>query len=105
MGLGLVAPQHMESSWTRAQTRVPCIGRWILNHCTTREALIFFLLFLLFLSFLKIFIFLFIYLYLATLGLRCCAQAFCSGPERGLLFFAVRWLLIAVASFAAELGL
>ena len=24
---------------TRAQTRVPCIGRWILNHCTTREAL------------------------------------------------------------------
>ena len=23
---------------TRARTRVPCIGRWILNHCTTREA-------------------------------------------------------------------
>ena len=27
----------MESSRTRAQTRVPCIGRRILNHCTTRE--------------------------------------------------------------------
>ena len=24
---------------TRAQTRVPCIGRQILNHCATREAL------------------------------------------------------------------
>ena len=34
---GLVAPRHVGSSWTRAQTRVPCIGRWILNHCTTRE--------------------------------------------------------------------
>ena len=22
----------------RARTRVPCIGRWILNHCATREA-------------------------------------------------------------------
>ena len=36
---GLVAPWHMGSSRTRAQTRVPCIGRQILNHCTTREAL------------------------------------------------------------------
>ena len=27
----------MESSWTRDQTQVPCIGRWILNHWTTRE--------------------------------------------------------------------
>ena len=26
------------SSQTRARTRVPCIGRQILNHCTTREA-------------------------------------------------------------------
>ena len=23
--------------WTRARTRVPCFGRWILNHCATRE--------------------------------------------------------------------
>ena len=27
----------MRSSWTRAQTRVPCIGRRILNHCATRK--------------------------------------------------------------------
>ena len=35
---GLVAPQHVGSSWTRAQTHVPCIGRQILTHCATREA-------------------------------------------------------------------
>ena len=35
--MGLVAPRHVGSSWTRARTRVPCIGRQILNHCTTRE--------------------------------------------------------------------
>ena len=34
---GLVAPQHVGSSRTRAQTRVACIGRQILNRCTTRE--------------------------------------------------------------------
>ena len=34
---GLVAPQHVGSSGTRAQTCVPCIGRQVLNHCTTRE--------------------------------------------------------------------
>ena len=28
----------MGSSRTRGQTCVPCTGRWILNHCTTREA-------------------------------------------------------------------
>ena len=33
------APPHVGSSQTRAQTRVPCIGRRILNHCATREAL------------------------------------------------------------------
>ena len=36
--VGLVAAQHVGSSWTRARTRVPCIGRQIFNHCTTREA-------------------------------------------------------------------
>ena len=36
---GLVAPRHVGSSQTRAQTRVPCIGRQILNYCATREAL------------------------------------------------------------------
>ena len=34
---GLVAPWHVGSSWIRDQTSVPCIGRWILNHWTTRE--------------------------------------------------------------------
>ena len=34
---GLVALQHVGSSWTRDQTRVHCIGMWILNHSTTRE--------------------------------------------------------------------
>ena len=34
---GLVALWHVGSSPTRARTRVPCIGRQTLNHCTTRE--------------------------------------------------------------------
>ena len=37
--MGLVAPWHVGSSRTRAQTRVSCIGRQSLNHCATREAL------------------------------------------------------------------
>ena len=45
------------------------------------------------------------YLFLAALGLRCCAQAFSSCGERGLLFVAMRGLLIAVASLVAEHGL
>ena len=36
---GPPASRHVGSSQTRVQTRVPCIGRWILNHCATREAL------------------------------------------------------------------
>ena len=36
---GPVAPRHVGSSWTRARTRVPCIGRQTPNRCTTREAL------------------------------------------------------------------
>ena len=35
---GPVAPRHVGSSQTRAQTRVPCIGRRTPNHCATREA-------------------------------------------------------------------
>ena len=42
---------------------------------------------------------------LAALGLRCCAQTFSSCNERGLLFLAVRGLLIAVASLVEEHGL
>ena len=40
---GLVALRNMGSSWTRDQTHVPCIGRWILNHCATREVITVFL--------------------------------------------------------------
>ena len=36
--MGLVASQHVGSSWTRDQTHISCIGRWILYHSTTREA-------------------------------------------------------------------
>ena len=35
----LVAPGQEGSSWTRDQTCVPGIGRWVLNHWTTREVL------------------------------------------------------------------
>ena len=35
---GPAAPRHVGSSQTRAQTRVPCIGRQTPNHCATREA-------------------------------------------------------------------
>ena len=34
---GLVACWHVGSSQTRGRTCVPCIGRWVLNHRTTRE--------------------------------------------------------------------
>ena len=44
------------------------------------------------------------YLLLAALGLHCCAWTFSSCGEWGLLFAAVRGLLIAVASLVAEPG-
>ena len=47
----------------------------------------------------------FIYLFLAVLGLRWCAQAFSSCREPGLLFIAVRRLLVVVASLVVEHGL
>ena len=50
----------------------------------------------------KSFNFLKIYLFLAALGLCCCARAFSSCGEQGLLFIVVRGLLIAVASLVAE---
>ena len=43
-----------------------------------------------------------LFLFLAALGLRCCARAFSSCGERGLLFVAVRGLLMAVASLVAK---
>ena len=47
----------------------------------------------------------FVYLFLAALFLRCCAWAFSSCSEWGLLFIAVRRLLTVVASLVAERGL
>ena len=35
---GPVAPRHVGSFRTRAQTHVPCIGRRTPSHCATREA-------------------------------------------------------------------
>ena len=46
-----------------------------------------------------------IYLFMVVLGLRFCARAFFSYGERGLLFVAVRGLLIVAASLVAEHGL
>ena len=41
-------------------------------------------------------------LFLAVLGLHCCVRVFSSCGKRGLLFVAVRGLLIVMASLAAE---
>ena len=40
--MDLVAPRYVESFQTRDLTHVPCIGRWILIHYTTREILQFY---------------------------------------------------------------
>ena len=60
-------------------------------------------------SILLVFLFFFfqkdIYLFMAALGLRCCAWAFSSCSERGLLFVAACGLLIVVASLVVEHGL
>ena len=45
---GLVAPRHVGSSWIRDRTCALCIGRQMLNHWTTREALFHSLLLLIF---------------------------------------------------------
>ena len=47
----------------------------------------------------------FIYLFLAALGPCCCARAFSTCGEQGLLFVVVCGLLIAVSSLVAEHGL
>ena len=52
-----------------------------------------------------LFCFVFLNLFLAALGLHCCARAFSSCGEGGLLFVAVHRLLIEVASLVAEHGL
>ena len=55
-----------------------------------------------FLKFIFFFFLIYLFLFLAALGLRCCTWAFSSCSEQGLLFIAVRRLLIAVASLAVE---
>jgi len=47
----------------------------------------------------------FIYLFLVVLDLHCCAQAFSSCGDWGLLLVAVHGLLVEVASLVAEHGL
>ena len=42
---------------------------------------------------------------MAVLGLCCCPRAFSSCGEQGVVFVAVRGLLIAVASLVVEHGL
>ena len=53
---GPAAPQHVGSSRTGAQTRVPCIGRRTPNHCATREALLSYLFIVVVLGFFGLFL-------------------------------------------------
>ena len=79
----------------------PAVGVQSPNHWTTgefpKEGTLFF--------FFLIYLYSIYFLFLAALGLRCCARAFSSCGEQGLLFVAVRGVLIAVASLVAEHGL
>ena len=85
---------------------------WILFTAKTFETLCF-VLFFIYYYFIYLFfkiwnfinLFVFIYLFLAALGLCCCARAFSSCGEQGLLFVVVLGLLIGVASLVAEHGL
>ena len=66
---GLVAPRHVGSSRNRARTCVSCIGRRLLNHCTTREALIYiyyiYILYIIYIYFIYIYIYIkYIYIYI-----------------------------------------
>ena len=56
-------------------------------------------------SFFFFYKFIYLFLFLAALGLHCCARAFSSCVERGLLFVAVHGFLIAAVSLVAEHGL
>ena len=86
----------MGSSRTRARTRVPCIGRLILNPAPPGKSPWSF--------FLKNkFIYLFIYVF-AVLGLRFCARAFSSCGEWGPLFIAVHGLSLLRPLFLRSTG-
>ena len=71
----------------------PALEAWHFNHWTTREVPY------------RFGVFKLISLFLAVLGLYCCARAFSSSGEQGLLFVVVRGLLIVVPSLVAEHGL
>ena len=55
-----------------------------------------------FIEFILFYFYFFYFNFLAALGLRCCAQAFSSCGERGLLFISMCGLLVVVASLVAE---
>ena len=78
-----------------SQTPVPGCLLLPLKPCSSSPDAILFFFFLIYLF----------YLFLAALGLCYCTWAFSSCGEKGLLFIAVRGLLIAVASLVAEQGL
>ena len=82
----LVAPR---SSWTRARTCVPCIGRRILSF------------FFLIISTFNYYLFMYLFI-LAVLGLHFCARASSSCGKWGPLFIVVRGPLTIVASLVAE---
>ena len=106
------------SSPTRDWTQAPCIGSagsYPLDHQGTPFAQFVIGLFSFFFFFnFKFFIFinlfiLFYYLFLAALGLRCCARAFSSCGEQGLLFIAVPgfslwWLLLLRSTGSRRVG-
>ena len=69
--MGLVAPRHVESSQSRDQTHVPCIGR-VLNYFTTRGSL-------------KGFFFKLIYFISGCLVSSLLRELFSSGAEKVLL--------------------
>ena len=84
---------HLKKSWKLCPPPISCISSiWLFLR---------YILFFFNLLFTYKFIY-FIYLFLAALGLRCCAWAFSSCGEQGLLFVVARRLLVAVASLVAE---
>ena len=84
---------------------IECLARKILRvqHETSAFGLLtlWVYIFLFFFFLINLFICLF-FKFLAVLGRHCCGQAFFSCGEPGLLFVAVRGLLIAVASLVVE---
>ena len=94
---GPVALRHVGSSQTRARTRVPCIGRQTLNHCATREALLF------------IFLKNFIYLFLAVLGFFAMHRLSVVAVSKGYSSlwctgFSLRWLLLLWSTGSRGIG-